>query len=429
MLLPMDAPKDQRPAPRPWWLRELRYLVRSALLAVPFALFFGVLQSNNWRSIWRVYEVAFVFSYVVGNCVRANQRWVIPHLGSRGPENDGKAVLVRHIGSYAITGILGTFAAAAIIHFTLVPDILSNWREVLVLLMFSLLFSALFIGIGFATYYYGAYLNRVREEERFKARVEHEVRTAAQIQQAMLPGKRTIGLAFEAAGASLPSRTIAGDFLDYFDLPGARLAFVLGDVSGKGPPAAILAAAIQGMFFSVSDSNETPAQAIRRVNGALVRRAVGSRFATVIHGLVTPEGSLVACNAGHNPPLLLRADGHSQWLTGGGGLLLGVFGEAQFEEEVLALSPGDTLVLFSDGVSEAENGTGEQFGEERILAALVSARQRPVEEMIERLLGEVRAFAGGEAQADDITILVVRYVGLGNRPDPAAETSSPALTS
>src|SRR5262249_25683545 len=141
---------------------------------------------------------------------------------------------------------------------------ITGWRSIVLLGLFSLVFTLLFVGVSFAVHFYTAYIERVREEEHFKARVEHEIRTAAQIQQALLPRERTLSPRFEAAGACLPSRTIGGDFLDYFEVPGNRLAFVLGDVSGKGPPAAILAAAIQGMFFSVADSDESPAETIRR---------------------------------------------------------------------------------------------------------------------------------------------------------------------
>jgi sigma-B regulation protein RsbU (phosphoserine phosphatase) len=255
-------------------------------------------------------------------------------------------------------------------------------------------------------------VGRVREEERFKARVEHEMRTAAAMQQALMPMNRPVAPLFDVAGAALPGRTISGDFLDYFELPGARLAFVLGDVAGKGPASALVAATIQGMFSAVSESEERPADAIRRVNRALVSRAVQSKFATVFHGLLLGDGRLYACNAGHNPPLLLRADGRSEWLTVGG-LLLGVFDQATYEEEPAHLAPGDTLVLFSDGVSEAVGPGGTMFGEERILTCLEAARRLSAAQVLDRLLVDVQTFAAGEPQADDITVLVVRYAGDG----------------
>jgi sigma-B regulation protein RsbU (phosphoserine phosphatase) len=207
-------------------------------------------------------------------------------------------------------------------------------------------------------------------------RVEHDIRTALAIQQALMPTSRRLPPLFDVAGAALPSRSISGDFLDYFESPGGRLAFVLGDVSGKGPASALLAAAIQGMFTSVAESEEHPADAIRRVNRALVRRAGHSKFATVFHGLLTPDGNLYACNAGHDPPLLLRGGGRSEWLQGGG-LLLGIFEEAVYEDVSVRLSPGDALVLFSDGVTEAAGPDGEMFGEERVLACLEGTGGRP----------------------------------------------------
>jgi serine phosphatase RsbU (regulator of sigma subunit) len=367
-----------------------------------------------------VYKVALVFTLTVGLFIRANEAWVVPRVVKKGEE--GRGVALRRTGSYATAGMVGTLVGAILVDHFIVHGVFGSGRSILILAIFSILFSALFIGIGSAQHYYGVYFERVREEERFKARVEHEIRTAAAIQQALLPGERPVSARFEAAGASLPSRTIAGDFLDYFEVPGDRLAFVLGDVSGKGPPAAILAAAIQGMFSSVAESDESPAEALRRINGALVRRAVESRFATVFHGLLAPDGRMVTCNAGHNPPLLLRHDGTTQWITTGG-LLVGVFEQAQFEEESFALAPGDALVLFSDGVTEAQSASGEMYGEDRLLALLKGATAKSATEIVNHVLDDVRVFSDGAAQADDITVLVVRYKGSppeGLPPSPAS---------
>ena len=397
-----------RRQPRAWWYEIGRYLVRMAALAVPFAILFGTLFGHGWQGYLMVYKVALVFTLTVGLFIRANEAWVVPRIVKKGEE--GRGVALRRVASYATAGMIGTFVGAVLVDRFVVHGVFGSGRSIAILASFSVLFSALFIGIGSAQHYYGAYFERMREEERFKARVEHEIRTAAEIQQALLPHGRALSARFEAAGSCLPSRTIGGDFLDYFELPGDRLAFVLGDVSGKGPPAAILAAAIQGMFFSVADSDASPAETIRRVNGALVRRAVQSKFATVFHGLLTPEGRMVTCNAGHNPPLLLRRDGTTQWVTKGG-LLVGVFEQAEFEEESFALAPGDALVLFSDGVTEAESVSGEMYGEERLLACLSGSANQSAAEIVQHVLDQVRVFSDGAGQADDITVLVVRYVG------------------
>src|SRR5262249_49788006 len=157
-------------------------------------------------------------------------------------------------------------------------------------------------------------------------------------------------------------------------------------------------------------SDESPAETIRRVNGALVRRSVESKFATVFHGLLTPEGSMVACNAGHNPPLLLRRDGSTEWISAGG-LLVGIFEQAQFDGQAFSLAPGDALVMYSDGVTEAESPGGEMYGEERLLASLQGAATKSASEIVSQVLDGVRNFSDGAGQADDITVLVVRYVG------------------
>jgi sigma-B regulation protein RsbU (phosphoserine phosphatase) len=404
------APTDKKAKnARPRWLRELLALLRILAISVPFAVLFGTLAGRGLAGYVDAYEIAVVFGFVITLCIRANESWVVPRLPGRGDQM-ARGNLALHVSSYVLASLIGAFLAAALINSTIARGVFASWQSLLVLGMFSLLFTVLFIGVSYAVHFHGAYMGRVREEEHFKARVEHEIRTAAQIQQALMPRERVLSPRFEAAGASLPSRTIAGDFLDYFEVRGNRLAFVLGDVSGKGPPAAILAAAIQGMFFSVAESDASPAETLRRVNGALVRRAVESRFATVFHGLLTPDGRMVTCNAGHNPPLLLRRDGTTHWVTTGG-LLVGVFEQAQFEEESFALAPGDALVMFSDGVTEAENTGGEMYGEERLLASLAGAAAKSAQEIVSHVLDGVRAFSVGAGQADDITVLVVRYVG------------------
>jgi serine phosphatase RsbU (regulator of sigma subunit) len=396
--------------PRPWWTRELRFVLRTVLISIPIGIFMWVLWGKTWRDFAIVYETTLVLGFTAGVFIRANEAWVVPRLPKAGAEG-ARAPLVLQIASFAASSFLAAVVAATIANATFLKGGFSNSRAILILVCFAVTFTALALGLSYALHFYGAYMGRVREEERFKARVEHEIRTAAAIQQALLPRERVLSPRFEAAGASLPSRTIAGDFLDYFEVSGNRLAFVLGDVSGKGPPAAILAAAIQGMFFSVAESDESPAETLSRVNGALVRRAVESRFATVFHGLLTPEGRMVTCNAGHNPPLLLRRDGTTQWVTAGG-LMVGIFEQATFEEESFAMTPGDALVMFSDGVTEAESTSGEMYGEERLLGTLSGASARSAAEIVSQVLDSVRAFSNGAGQADDITVLVVRYKGL-----------------
>ena len=242
-------------------------------------------------------------------------------------------------------------------------------------------------------------------------RLERELQLAGEIQRALMPTARQSGPHFEVAAASLPCRAIGGDFFDYFALPDGSFGFALGDVAGKGPSAALLAAMIQGSFAAHVTSTASPAALMAQVNQTLIRRSLDSRFVTVIYGALAADGRLTYSNAGHNPPVLLGRQGARRLETGG--LFLGLFPQATYEEESLALEPGDLLVVFSDGVTEALNAQGEEFEESRLLACLDAHRQCGPAELLECLLSTVRGFVASAAQSDDVTALVLRY---GGRP-------------
>src|SRR6185295_5895529 len=155
--------------------------------------------------------------------------------------------------------------------------------------------------------------------------------------------------------ASIPCRSIGGDFYDYVDLPDSVLGFALGDVAGKGPPAALLSAMMQGIFAGQAASSDSPSQTISRVNLALYRRGIESRFVTLMYGTLNASGSLTYCNAGHNPPLIISRTG-ATWSFRRlecGGPIVGLFEAAVYDQETVTLAPGDWLIVFSDGVSEA----------------------------------------------------------------------------
>jgi len=241
------------------------------------------------------------------------------------------------------------------------------------------------------------------------ARLEQEMKIAAEIQGALFPRHRYSGAGFQVLAASVPSRTIGGDFVHYVTLRDGAFAFALGDVAGKGPAAALLAAMLLGVLEGHAESDAAPAATLARANKAFVRRTIEARFATMLYGVLAPGGALTYSNAGHPPPLLIGAHGLRRLDTGGS--ILGVFPHATFEEETLQLEPGDVLVAFSDGVTEAENGTGEEFGEARLASTALAHRNAGPEALLDRLLDAVRQFSAGEAQADDRTLLVLRYLG------------------
>jgi sigma-B regulation protein RsbU (phosphoserine phosphatase) len=221
------------------------------------------------------------------------------------------------------------------------------------------------------------------------------------------------GAFFTAAAASLPCRSIGGDFYDYVDLQGGALGFALGDVAGKGPPAALLSAMMQGIFAAQAATNDSPAQTISRVNLALYRRGIESRFVTLMYGAIAPDGRLTYCNAGHNPPLVIaNSGGHlSMRRLECGGPIVGLFEAATFDEETVTLAQGDWLIVFSDGISEAMSASGDEYGESRIVDVVGKNSALEPKQLLEALFADVREFARGAPQSDDITAMVLRYGG------------------
>lgn len=251
---------------------------------------------------------------------------------------------------------------------------------------------------------------RLYRETMEKARMEQEMRIAAEIQQALLPKMSRAGSFFSAAAASIPCRSIGGDFYDYVDLPNGAMGFALGDVAGKGPPAALLSAMMQGIFAAQAASSDSPSQTISRVNLALYRRGIESRFVTLMYGAMNPDGRLTYCNAGHNPPLIISPGSSTQVRRlECGGPIVGLFDAATFEEETVTLQNGDWLIVFSDGVSEAMSASADEYGENRIVSVVERNKTLEPRQLLEALFADVREFTRGAPQSDDITAMVLRY--------------------
>jgi serine phosphatase RsbU (regulator of sigma subunit)/pSer/pThr/pTyr-binding forkhead associated (FHA) protein len=249
---------------------------------------------------------------------------------------------------------------------------------------------------------------RLYRETLEKARIEHELRIAAEIQRSLLPPGRHDGLFYQGMGTSLPSRSIGGDFFDYTDMLDGSFGFTLGDVSGKGPAAALLTAKIQGLFTAQLGEG-TPASTIRRVNTGLVRRAIEAKYATMFHATLTRDGVLTYCNAGHNPPIVYGPGRLRRLATGS--MPVGFFEHAPYEDVVEHLERGDVIVVFSDGVTEALDVQGQEFGEERLIALVKRHHESDAATILERIVQDVQTFAHGAAQHDDVTALVIKYAG------------------
>lgn len=251
-------------------------------------------------------------------------------------------------------------------------------------------------------------------EKLEKSKMEQEMRIAAEIQQALMPKPLATLTFVEAAAASIPCRSIGGDFFDYLDFDGKAFGFTLGDVAGKGPPAALLSALMQGMFASQVHGFEGPAPFVTVANQVLCRRGIESRFVTLMMGVVSADGLLTYTNAGHNPPFVVGPSGVQRLEEGGP--VVGLLEFAPYAQAEVQLVPGDTVLVFSDGVSEAENSHGEEFGDDRVLASLQAAVGTNAETLVAQVFDAVRAFTAGTAQGDDITAMVIRYLGPGGAP-------------
>ena len=252
------------------------------------------------------------------------------------------------------------------------------------------------------------YNARLYKDSQEKRKLEEELAFAREIQQALLPNWIKTLPFVNACSYSFPCREIGGDYFDYFDMEGGRLGFAVGDVSGKGMPAALLASMLQGIF-SAQTLLDLPLPAmISNVNRSLVRRGTGNRFVTFFFGILEPTGNCTYTNAGHNPPFLLKRDGSSCELTEGG-MVLGLFAGAEYKCADVKLEPGDHLVLFTDGVVEARNTSGEEFGEERLRALLRENAAQTTAQILSSLQGTIAAFSANTPQHDDITAMVLGF--------------------
>lgn len=252
------------------------------------------------------------------------------------------------------------------------------------------------------------YNARLYKESREKQRLEEDLAIAREIQQALLPPPDKTLPYVSACSFNLACREVGGDYFDYFDLEGGRLGFALGDVAGKGMPAALLAAMLQGIFCAQTLLNLPLPSMIANVNCSLAKRGTGSRFVTFFFGILDFEGNCTYTNAGHNPPYLVRTDGSLCELTEGG-MVLGLFPQAQYESRTIKMEPGDHLVLFTDGVLEARNTADEEFGEERICGLLKQNAQASTPAMLRCLKEQLAAFSANTPQHDDITMMILGF--------------------
>lgn len=249
---------------------------------------------------------------------------------------------------------------------------------------------------------------RLLETEKEYLRTREELRMAASIQKELLPKEIPQLTGYDMAAINIPARTVSGDYYDFILLPENQVAFCLGDVSGKGMPAALLTANLQATLRGQIFMKNSPAKCMEHSNSLLFSNTSSEKFATFFYGVVdNTTHTLSYCNAGHDPPYLLSPKGTFKRLKTGG-IVLGFINEFAYSEETLPLAKGDILFLFSDGVTEAMNPAEEEFGEERLEQILTHHLDKSAAELIDIVLKEIQGYMAGATQADDITIVTIK---------------------
>ncbi|HYR76880.1 MAG TPA: SpoIIE family protein phosphatase [Pyrinomonadaceae bacterium] len=249
---------------------------------------------------------------------------------------------------------------------------------------------------------------RLTEEQMERERLEREQQVASEIQQRFLPATAPIVTGYELQGISFPCYEIGGDYYDFIQREDGRLVVALGDVSGKGTAAALLMSSLHAAVHAQADIHDSLVKTISAVNRYLVDSIPANRFVTLFYAELDPQnGSLSFLNAGHNPPLIVHTGGTMEQLASGG-LPLGIMTNADFREGRTKLYPGDVLVIYSDGVSEATNPNGEEFGPTRLYEVVARNLEASAGGIRDRIESALTKFCQGTPAADDITLVIVK---------------------
>ena len=257
------------------------------------------------------------------------------------------------------------------------------------------------------------YVHKSQKEHTQLESLRTDLAIASQIQQAILP---RIFPPFpedadkvDIAASMTPAKDVGGDFYDFFRIDDNHIGLVIADVSGKGIPAAIFMAVSRTLTRATGIRGGNPADCISYANKLLAAESVNCMFVTMFYGILDVNtGEVVYCNAGHNPPYIVRQDGEVKVLPMTQDPMVGAIGGIVFHQNTVQLAAGDALVMFTDGVTEAMNGVYEAYGEQRLEATLAHASQMSSQEIVDAIKADVATFVDGAEQSDDITVLVLK---------------------
>ena len=250
---------------------------------------------------------------------------------------------------------------------------------------------------------------RLFQQEQKMKEIERELRAASKIQRRLLPAEPPEIHGYELVGYNKPCFDVGGDYFDYLQRNEGTLAVAIGDVSGKGMSAALLMASLQASLHAHSSTQESVSELVSHLNQAVCRSTEADKFSTFFYGEIDIEsGRMSFCNAGHNPPLLFRAGSDEIVPLKGGGMVLGFDPVVAYDTMRTRIEPGDLIVAYSDGVTESQNRSDEEFGERKLIEAVRECLDRPVEAIQQHIDSVVDSFVDGAPQFDDYTLVLVR---------------------
>ena len=240
--------------------------------------------------------------------------------------------------------------------------------------------------------------------------ITRELEVATQVQMSILPRDHASSENHEIQAMMIPAREIGGDFYNFFSLDDALIGLIIADVSGKGIPAALFTMVTQTLLKGAVRNFASPARCLSEVNELLAEDNETCVFVTVFYGILDlRDGTFRYCNGGHNPPRLVRGDSQVEALPTTGNVVLGVFPGHDYADGEVRLAPGDSLFLYTDGITEAQNARNEEFGEERLDEKLANLGQASARDVVNEVVDAVHVFAEDTPQSDDITCIALRF--------------------
>ena len=253
-------------------------------------------------------------------------------------------------------------------------------------------------------------LKQALEDQNKLFSLNKELEVARKIQKSILPLPLSPSPKCSIFAQMIPAKEVGGDYYDFFLIDKHHIGFVIADVSGKGISSALFAVVNQTLLKSAAPHASSPKKCLQSVNEVCSKNNDNCMFATVFYGILDlVKGIVTYTNAGHNPPYKVNSSGEVHALSTTNDIPVGIDGKAEFDEKTVQLKPDDFLVLYTDGVTEANNTKEEEFGEQRLMEVLSQNAKQPIQQVGESLLKSVKEFAGGAQQYDDITCILLKY--------------------